>query len=381
MAQYDFIILGGGAAGLMLARAMADDPWFKSSQILIVEKEVKNQNDRTWCFWEEASGAYDHILSHRWDQIVFKGTEIDRKLDILPYRYKMIRSRDFYDEQMKSIEDAPNIEFLQASILEINETDDCVSVSTSVKTVTATRAFNSLFEYKSILSQEVFPVLQQHFIGWFIETDKPVFDHTAATFMDFSVPQKGNTRFMYVLPLSPSRALVEYTLFSAEPLPAQEYEEAINDYLELHYGEAGYTILEREKGNIPMTCFNFESRNTERILHIGTAGGWAKPSTGFTFKNSMKNTQKLIGHLKRGKAFRRFSVKSRYWFYDLLLLDILHKNNELGSTIFESMFKNRSPQVILRFLDEKCRWYQDLWVITACPVWPFTKALLSRIFK
>jgi lycopene beta-cyclase len=32
-----------------------------------------------------------------------------------------------------------------------------------------------------------------------------------------------------------------------------------------------------------MTCYPLE-KNTQRVLNIGTAGGWTKASTGYTFK-------------------------------------------------------------------------------------------------
>jgi lycopene beta-cyclase len=60
---YDYIIVGAGAAGLMLANAMALDPFFSDKRILILDKDPKEANDRTWCFWEknEASGG-SHLL-------------------------------------------------------------------------------------------------------------------------------------------------------------------------------------------------------------------------------------------------------------------------------------------------------------------------------
>ena len=65
--------------------------------------------------------------------------------------------------------------------------------------------------------------------------------------MDFSVEQKGNTRFMYVLPTSPTEALLEYTLFSKELLSKEEYEAEIEKYLQ-QLGISHYTILEKEIG-------------------------------------------------------------------------------------------------------------------------------------
>ena len=380
MAHYDYIILGAGAAGLMLAREMAEDPWFSSKKILIIDKDDKNLNDRTWCFWEQGEGKYDHLLTKRWDQIYFRSDDMDQKLTINPYVYKMLRSADFYREHLETIKGADHIEILKAEVENILADTESVEVITNSRTVTASYVFNSFFDYKKLLKQSEYPVLQQHFVGWFVESREAVFDPEAATFMDFSVPQKGNTRFMYVLPLNENQALVEYTLFSSKPLEIKEYEEAIEQYIADHIGLKEYSIIEKEKGNIPMTCFDFEAENTERVLHIGTAGGWAKPSTGYTFKNSMKFSQELAKHIKNGGALKDFSIKTRHWYYDLLLLDILAEHNKEGSRIFSSMFKNSRPQLIFKFLDEESNLLQDLLIIMSCPFMPFTRALFNRLF-
>ena len=49
--------------------------------------------------------------------------------------------------------------------------------------------------------------------------------------MDFSVDQKDEIRFMYILPFSKNKALVEYTLFSKELISDNEYEKEIKSYL------------------------------------------------------------------------------------------------------------------------------------------------------
>ena len=379
MANYDYIFLGAGAAGLMLAREMAEDAWFSSYKILIIERDEKNRNDRTWCFWEKGDGKYDHLLTRRWDHIYFKADGMDKKFSIDPYNYKMLRSADFYREHLDIIGKAPHIEFLNADVEKIEIGPESVKVTADSKIFNGSYIFNSLFDYKELLNQRSYPVLQQHFVGWFVESDEAVFDSSAPIFMDFSIEQKGNTRFMYVLPFSENLALVEYTLFSSEMLEYKEYEEAIEQYLTDHFGLIEYRIKEKEKGNIPMTCFDFEAGNSERMVHIGTAGGWAKPSTGYTFKNSMKYSRAILSHIKKGSSFKEFSIKKRHWYYDLLLLDILSKHNEEGSRIFTSMFKNSSPQQIFQFLDEESSLFQDLRVILSCPFMPFTKALFNRV--
>ncbi|MGB2514356.1 MAG: hypothetical protein ACPIAA_05515, partial [Flavobacteriaceae bacterium] len=60
--QFDYIICGGGAAGLLLLQALREDSFFAEKQILLIEKETKNSDDRTWCFWEAAEGKFDVMI-------------------------------------------------------------------------------------------------------------------------------------------------------------------------------------------------------------------------------------------------------------------------------------------------------------------------------
>jgi lycopene beta-cyclase len=197
--------------------------------------------------------------------------------------------------------------------------------------------------------------------------------------MDFSVEQKSNTRFMYVLPTSSTEALLEYTLFSKNLLSKEEYEAEIQKYIE-NLGITEYEIIEKEHGNIPMTCYPFWKHNTKNIINIGSAGGWTKASTGYTFKNASKKSKALVQFLKSESDFTKFHKKDKFWFYDLLLLDILGSKNELGSSIFSSMFKEGNSSVIFKFLDEETSFLEDLRVIWRCPKILFVKALFGRIF-
>ena len=381
MRSYDYIIIGAGAAGLMLADALGCDPFFKDKTILVLDKEAKQTNDRTWCFWEKDPSSFDAILHKKWDQINFIGQEINKTYTIAPYAYKMIQGLDFYQHYLKRIDHYPNITMRQEEVVKIEATLGKSSVFTSQNKYCATQIFNSIYAYKEPLTQTKYPVLQQHFIGWFIQTDTPVFKEKVATFMDFSIPQKGNTRFMYVLPFSATEALVEYTLFSEQLLENETYEKAIQKYLKENLGLVNYQITAREKGSIPMTCYPFSKKNTASMLYIGTAGGWTKASTGYTFKNTSKKVKDLILHLKKEKPLPSFHKRNKFWFYDLLLLDILFKHNELGPSIFESLFKNRSPQLIFKFLDEETNLWEDIQFISSLSPMPFIKAVLHRVFK
>jgi len=377
--HYDYIIIGAGAAGLMLAKAMGNDSYFKKKTILLIDKDAKSTNDRTWCFWEKGPGQFDPIVHKSWERIFFGGQEFSKQLNISPYTYKLIRGIDFYRSFTEKIASYSNIEFIKTKALHHEEKENRVIVHTEETTYSCNQLFNSVFDIKNIKKNKNYPVLQQHFIGWIIKSQEPIFDPLQATFMDFSIEQKNNTRFMYVLPFSKNTALIEYTLFSENLLPKKEYENAIKEYLSQKLGCSAFEILEQEKGSIPMTCYKFHEHNTKKVHYIGTAGGWSKPSTGYTFYNTLKNTRKIVQHLKDGRSLTKISPKKKFWFYDLLLLDILYKQNGKGQYIFETLFKNRPPQLIFKFLDEETTFWEDLRIISGCPKKEFLMACLDRI--
>ncbi|MEA1786418.1 lycopene cyclase family protein [Arenibacter sp. GZD96] len=376
---YDYIIIGAGAAGLQLTVAMGKSSFFDQKSILLIDKDAKKTNDRSWCFWEQGLGSFDVIVHRHWDQVYFAGKSFSQTLAIAPYQYKMVRGIDFYTSLIAQLKTFPNVQFLQETVTEITEDKHSVQLHTAQGIFLGKQVFNSMLSAKPMQLQKKYPVLQQHFLGWFVETTTPVFDAGQATFMDFSIPQKNNTRFMYVLPFSATTALVEYTLFSEHLLAEKEYETAIEAYLKEKYNCESYRILDREKGSIPMTCYNFASQNTQRLMHIGTAGGWTKASTGYTFQNTSKQIRKLIAQMEAGTPRHRPSRKTKFWFYDLILLDVLHQHNDQGQLIFESLFKKRDPRLILKFLDEETTLWEDLLIISACPKRLFITTFFRRL--
>src|SRR5690606_37399150 len=104
-------------------------------------------------------------------------------------------------------------------------------------------------------------------------------------------------------------------------------------------------------------------------------GGWTKASTGFTFMNTYRKTRSWVQLLKKGRSLDRLYRKNRFWFYDLLLLDILHLKNDVGGPIFEALFKKCPPQLIFKFLDGDTNLWEDLRIIRACPKGEFIGAL------
>jgi lycopene beta-cyclase len=382
--HFDYIFTGAGLASSMTVYKMIVSGNFSDKTILLLDQDSKKANDRTWCFWATEVNLWSSVVSKKWDSALFANTTFNRDLALKPYQYNKIDGLDFYNFVLDAISKQPNITFLNEKVTDINELETHVFVGTEESRYTCQYVFNSIYTKAFAESQTQYPVLQQHFVGWFVKSKNEIFNSQQATFMDFSVDQKGNTRFMYVLPTSKTEALVEYTLFSEKLLPKEEYENEIQLYLK-KLGSDRYEILEKEQGSIPMTCYPFWKKNTKRVLNIGTAGGWTKASTGYTFKNSDKKSSELVQFLENKKSSEQlkmssFHKKSRFWFYDLLLLDILYHHNELGSSIFSSMFRKGNPALIFKFLDEETSLFEDFKVILKCPKMPFIKALFRVLF-
>ena len=379
MQHYHYIFTGSGLSALMTVYELLLSGKFDDKSILLIDENTKKANDRTWCFWDEHN-LFDEIVSKKWNQAIFANEKFNRVLELIPYHYKKINGLDFYELVFKKISEHKNIHFLNQKVVDFTELGNHCVVKTEQETFTCNKIFNSIYNPEVVKAQSKFPLIQQHFIGWFIKSKEAVFTPNCATFMDFSVEQKGNTRFMYVLPTSEKEALLEYTLFSKDLLSKEEYESEIQKYIK-NLGITEYEIIEKEQGNIPMTCYPFWKHNTKNIINIGSAGGWTKASTGYTFKNASKKSKALVQFLKSESDFTKFHKKDKFWFYDLLLLDILSSKNELGSKIFSSMFKKGSSTVIFKFLDEETSIWEDLQVIWKCPKMLFVKALFGRILK
>lgn len=381
---YDFIITGAGCAGLSLLIRMIDSGKFTDKKILLVEKEEKIKNDRTWCFWETENEIFESIVYKHWDKMWFHDIGFSKLLDILPYQYKMIRGIDFYNYCFKIIQQQKNIDIVYGDVQAIkNVQKDSFGENNKAllllngEAIEADYIFNSILFEKPLLKKNE-QYLLQHFKGWVIETAKLSFNPDEATMMDFRVEQQDGTTFVYVMPFSETKALVEYTLFTKNLLEQHQYDEALKKYITNYLGIENYSVLEEEFGVIPMTNYKFPS-NQNRIINIGTAGGQTKASSGFTFKFIQKQSKAIVDQLiKSGNPIVQTASK-RFQFYDSVLLNVLANKKLTGRQIFTPIIKKNRPQHLLRFMDNESSISEDFKIISALPTWPFLKAAIKQL--
>lgn len=379
--KYDYIITGSGCAGLSLLYRMLIDPVLKSKKILVIDKSEKKENDRTWCFWEEGKGIFEPVVSHEWQSLIFKTSDFTRQFDLEKYRYKMIQGKDFYEFVLSFAENFPNVTFKVENIVGIKSNKTEATVETEAGFYSAQFVFNSTALFNPEINTE--NSLLQHFTGWVIKTKAEVFNDKVGTLMDFTLDQKNGVTFMYVLPTSSTEALVEYTLFSKHILAKEEYEKSLKNYIQNDLQIADYEIKHTEFGVIPMSLAKFE-RSTDawqRTVNIGTAGGYTKASSGYTFQFVQKNTEQIIKNLRaeiNPNPQKSWSDK-RYEWYDRTLLEVILSEKMEGKEIFATMFSKRSPEKILKFLGNESSLLDDIKIVSTLPIKHFLIAGLKQI--
>ena len=240
--QFDYIISGAGCAGLSLAVHLIQSGKFDDKKILIVDKEEKTKNDRTWCFWETEPGLFEDIVYKKWEKAWFHGEEYSKLLELNPYHYKLIRGIDFYKYCFNIIRQQKNITVQFGEVQHLVSTKEETSLVINGQKYYADYIFNSILFDKPVLKKKEYWLLQ-HFKGWIIEANGPFFDSSTATLMDFRVGQQYGTAFVYCMPFTTSKALVEYTLFTEKVLHREEYDLQLQNYIGQHLGIDNFTII------------------------------------------------------------------------------------------------------------------------------------------
>lgn len=258
----------------------------------------------------------------------------------------------------------------------VDRKDGAVAIDREGVQHAARWVFDSRFTARKVPKQpQRYHYLLQHFKGWVVETDHDTFDPDCPVFFDFRTPQEGLMRFVYVLPFSPRRALVEYTLFSADLLAHHEYDAALRTYLRDVLKLTDYRVTETEQGAIPMWDHPFERRVGQHVLNIGTRGGATKPSTGYTFRRAQHDAARITKSLaQHGHPFPTFRPPGRYATFDTMLLQILYRRGHLAERIFTDLFRHNPIGRLLRFLDEETSPLEDLRVMASVPPEPFVRA-------
>lgn len=357
--EFDYIILGAGLSGLSLAVRLIQSGRFNHKKILLCDKQPKNLNDRTWCFWEQQPGYFENIIHHHYNKLWLKHPDGSIDLNIAPYSYKMIRGLDFYNHCFSIIHKAKNITVMYGEVSGI-DTENGI-LSSAGEQYKAGYIFSSVLLQPPQLSKGQYYLLQ-HFRGWWIETEEDFFNPAEADMMNFKTSQGHGCAFVYVLPVTKRRALVEYTLFTEQELQPGQYDEGLRTFIGQQLKLASYTIHEVEHGVIPMTNIHFPIRQG-KVVFIGTAGGQTKASTGYTFQFIQKQSAAIVASLIATGTPIIAQPPKRFMYYDSVLLRVLHERKLSGADLFYQMFLKNKASKVLQFLDNETNFWQELQIM------------------
>jgi len=353
MKEFDYIIIGGGCAGLSLAYELDVHEKLKDKTLAIIELRPEYKKDKTWSFWKVTPHNFVDCVKKSWENFSINVPGKTNYLECKNYPYQSIDSGLFYEKINNRLKENKNISFFK-DITEINTKNSFL--------------FNSVPEIqKSHLN------LWQHFCGVEIETKNNFFDEEIFNLMDFDCEQRKSVHFFYTLPYSKNKALVETTWFSKMSDNSQkDYDSQIKDYIKNHLKIKNYEITYKEVGAIPL--FYPSNKKEKNRINIGTAGGMTRLSTGYTFLNIQEHSKFIRENIEYISTTNRFEISKKYQFLDEIFLRVMDNHPEKMSDIFFKMFK-ASPKTVIKFLSNKSNFFEDLKIILKMPKWTFIKAL------
>jgi lycopene beta-cyclase len=370
----DLIILGGGCAGLSLARNMAASR--TNMRTLILEAREKYSNDRTWCFWERPQHANAHLVRHQWAAWQFSthGQEaVQRSRDEV--RYQCVPADVFYDDALGTI-----------------EASDAVSLNLGVRVDSvANHADHALVEtcrgrLNSRWVVDTRPpdwgrhsdgIMQQVFAGSEVRTSKERFDPSLAGLMTSMRVDELGFRFTYALPFSTRQALIEETRFSTKDVSRQRLTSDLNATLTQLVDGDDFETIRREAGWIPMTTNGPREPQFSRVFSAGTTGGAVRASSGYAFLRIQKWADACTAQLASGSG-PMAHPRDPPWrrFIDGLFLRVVIAEPELAPQLFMCMGQHLSARTMVRFLSDDCRPADFVKVASVLPKRPFLRALL-----
>jgi len=357
MKEFDYVIIGGGCAGLSLAYELEINNKLISKTLAIIEPRAEYKRDKTWSFWKVIDHNFDDCVIKSWNNFSINSPSGSHELKTESFPYQTIDSGHYYKKINTSLSKNKNIQFFK-NISEIDTNNSFI--------------FNSVPESRLDKSK-----IWQHFQGVEIEVEKDIFDDEIINLMDFNCDQRNNVHFFYTLPFTKNKALIETTWLSRfDNDTLKDYDSQIEKYIKETLGIQKYKTNFKEKGAIPL-FYPTLAKEVNKI-NIGSTGRMTRLSTGYTFLNIQEHSKYIRKNIDNIMSAKTYAIGKKYEFLDDIFLRVLKKNPEIMPDIFLKMFKNKASTII-KFLSNKSNFIEDILIILKISKkWIFVKAIFKN---
>ncbi len=383
MKKADILILGAGCSGTSLAHYLESSGY--KGKVVLLDSRTDFNSEQRWCMWSELPDSMRNLVKYSWNDWIVRDENHSTGQTSENFSYKQIYAPQFFSHfHSKWTKNKSVVELnLGERIEKVIEKTGSVEVTTNQQTWQSEIVFDARHEgsknFESI-KDTAKTYLHQTFLGWEIEFTNAVFNQQKATLMDFRTAQIEGVNFIYVLPYSNQKALVESTSFSTKPLDVEKHRQALETYIAKNYGN-NFVIKAKESGQLPMTSATFPTNFGERILSIGVAGGSARPSSGYAFHRIQRQTSKIAQAIMNGESIQQSIAPSKYNFFDDVFLNLIAENPNAAKDAFMRLFGQVSPDSLVRFLTDESSITDDLEIISALPKVLFGKLGLQNILR
>lgn len=367
------IILGAGLSGLSLAvalvRAGVREP------IVIVDRRTTFEHDRTWCTWDAPDTPFLGLATHRWAAWEVRAGGQTGRGGSAARPYVHLPSDVFYAAALEELRRAANVELrLGERVLEIGDGWARTDRGRLEGLVHDGLALSG----PALRDRPAGAVeLWQSFLGWEVELAQPRFDPACATLMDFDIEAGDGVEFMYVLPFSPTRALVEHTSFAVRSRPPAERRAAILAYLD----GVDHAVLREERGRLLMTTASLTALRSPRTTAIGTAGGALRASSGYAFSRVQAHVGALARAIADGRPLPERAGDRRRAALDAVFLRALASDPGAFPERFRALVARVPGDVFARFMTDRSSLRDEALVMAALPPAPFAVAGVRSILR
>ncbi|MGT2426509.1 lycopene cyclase family protein [Amnibacterium kyonggiense] len=366
------VIAGAGCAGLAVAVALRRRG--ERRPIALLDARADYTDDREWCFWSTDEDPSTRLASTTWRRWVVAdrtGSAL-RGDERTPYR--MVRAADYYRDRLDALARAGGTT-LHLGVRVLAErprpgrAPELVTTAGVLHPAVLIDARGPRLDPRTARRARLRGSwLAQDFLGQWVESAEDVFDPTAAVLMDFATEAAADsTTFLYVLPVSPRRALVESVTFGAARTSTTLHRARIEAHLRRAVpGATAVRLVREERGCIPMTEHAPDALAGPDHWRVGLAGGAARPSTGYAFQRIQRSADAVAAAITTGRPARSLDPWRRR-VLDRVFLRFLSDRPELAAAVFLRLFGAVDPAVVVRFLSDAGTMLDDLRIVLALP--------------